>query len=514
MNERFESAPIGILQTRADGVVTAINDRAGSLLDIDPEAAVHNRIEEIFPASVENSVQEVFGNNTPGSGQYEEYYPEIDRWFNVTITTDTEGSTVYLQDVTQRHRDRRRIETLEGDLERLTITNELISDILTELVEASSREEIAETICDGLGETDLYEFAWVGERELGGDDILVQATAGTTGRTLSEIEGCLEAGPSLPEQQAIETGLPVVVQPLGEDESVPEPIRRTAFADGLQSLLAIPLVYGSNVYGVVGIYSANQDAFSARERDSFLTVGEMAGFAINASRQRNLLLSDRVVELRIELTDSAAPFVGATAKVDSRLVLDGIVPQGGELYCYLTVSQSPPESISSVLDSFEGVEEVRTIGEYESGGSLEITLDEETPLGVLAGQGVTIKHAEYEAGRGEYLVELSPETDVRRVAESVTREFDGEVVSKRQHERELTTPREFREALRDDLTEKQENALRTAFFANYFESPRGSTAEEVASTLGITGPTLLHHLRAGQRKLLSEVFDTPEESKR
>jgi predicted DNA binding protein len=49
--------------------------------------------------------------------------------------------------------------------------------------------------------------------------------------------------------------------------------------------------------------------------------------------------------------------------------------------------------------------------------------------------------------------------------------------------------------------------LRTAYLADYFESPRGSTAEEVASSLGITGSTLLHHLRAGQRKLLDAFYD-------
>jgi predicted DNA binding protein len=49
--------------------------------------------------------------------------------------------------------------------------------------------------------------------------------------------------------------------------------------------------------------------------------------------------------------------------------------------------------------------------------------------------------------------------------------------------------------------------LRTAYLADYFEAPRGSTAEQVAASLDITGSTLLHHLRAGERKLLDVYLD-------
>ncbi|MXR52293.1 GAF domain-containing protein [Halovenus sp. WSH3] len=507
MEDRYDAAPIGIIETGTDGVVAAANRRARELLG---RALRERQIEEVFPESVENTVPAAFDLPTPESCEVEEYYPELDRWFEVSVVPSAERVTIYLQDVTERHRARQRTERLRGDIDRLTITNTLISDILGELVDASSRTEIAATICDRLGETDLYEFAWVGERELGGDEIQVQASAGTPGRTLDAITEALDGEDPLPEQQTIETATPEIVQPLGGDRSVPEPVRRAAFADGLQSLLAIPLTYGSNVYGVVGIYAADQEAFSERERASFETVGEMAGFAINASRQRSLIRSDAVVELTIELTDGDAPLVSVATATDSRIVLDGIVGQGGDLYCYVVVEDAHPESVADHLTDHPEAREARVISERETSGSLEVDLTPETPLGTLAAQGVTVAHAEFEDGRGECVVELSPETDVRRIADAVTREYDGEVVAKHRRERELTTPQEFRDELSERLTDKQETALRTAFFADYFESPRGSTAEEVADTLDITGPTLLHHLRAGQRKLLAEFFDTTD----
>ena len=111
----------------------------------------------------------------------------------------------------------------------------------------------------------------------------------------------------------------------------------------------------------------------------------------------------------------------------------------------------------------------------------------------------------------EVVVEPPPEEGVRSSAASVSRPHEVTVAAKREREREVTTAREFRDELQARLTDRQENALRTAFLANYFESPRGSSAEEVADALDITGSTLLHHLRAGQRKLLRALLVSNDE---
>jgi predicted DNA binding protein len=57
------------------------------------------------------------------------------------------------------------------------------------------------------------------------------------------------------------------------------------------------------------------------------------------------------------------------------------------------------------------------------------------------------------------------------------------------------------------VLQRQRTVLQTIYLVDYFESPRGSTAEEVATSLDIMRSTLLHHLRAGQRKLLDAYLD-------
>jgi len=511
MDERFERAPVGVLEVDPDGAVRAMNDAAGELLETEPAAAAGTAIESVFPDSVDAGVPSAFDTPPEGDTSLEEYYPDLDRWFDISIVRSGGEVVVYVRDVTAQYRNEKRIEQLRGEIDRLTIINELISDMLAALVEASTREEIANTICTRLGETDIYDFAWLGERELGSDDIVVRAASGATGRTLDSIEAALDADETVPEARVVETGSPAVVQPIGEDESVPEAVRRAAFADGLQSLLAIPLTYGSNVYGVVGLYTSEQDAFSARERASFGIVGEMAGFAVNATRHRSLLLSDTLVELRLQITDRADPFVAAATEHDATLAVDGLVPQGETVLCYLTVTEGAAGAIAASLTDADGVASTRVVGDHSDGGSLEVVLTEETPISRLITRGASISTAEFDTTGGTVVVELSPEEEVRRLADAVTRGFDATVVAKREREQDVVTTQAFRDRLSDQLTERQENALKTAFLADYFESPRESTAEEVAEALDITGPTLLHHLRAGQRKLLAEFFEATDD---
>jgi len=506
----FARAPIGILEVSPDGTVRRANEAAGDLLGVDPDAVGGDAVAAVFPDSVETKVPRTFETPPAEERSVEEYYPEPDRWLSVTIVPDGDAVTVYLEDETERHRTRRRLESARADAQRLTITSDLTADVLAAVVGASSRAEIAETICTTLGETDVYEFAWLGERELGSGEIGMEAAAGTTTRTLDRIRTELDAGGPVPELRAVRSGTPEVVESLGDDESVPDPVRRGAFADGLQSLLAVPLTNGSTVYGVVGIYASDPDAFSERERRSFGTVGEMAGFAINAARHRSILQSDTVVELAFRL-DGDGPLVSVAREQDVDLSVEGLVPQEDRLVCYLRVEDGTPGLVASALDGTGAVESVRVVVEHDDGGTVEAAVSGSTPLGWLVDRGATLASATVRPGDSQIVVHLPPDAPVRRVADAFTREFDASVLAKREREPEPATVGSLRDALGERLTDRQAEALRTALFADYFESPRGSSAEEVADALGITGPTLLHHLRAGQRKLLEEYFGTVED---
>jgi hypothetical protein len=501
----FEACPFGVLAV-TDGTVTAANDAARDLLNVD--APVGETLEAVFPAAVDRRVPGVFTDGDPTEPhEFEEYYPDLDRWLAVTVEPVPTGAAVYVDEVTDRVAAERRTDQLVGRLDRVATISELLSTVLSRLVGASTREEIAETICARLGKVDRYAFAWFGERDPATDRLEIRASAGETGETFARVRDHLE---SSHERRAMDAGTVEVVGSLADDERVPTPVRRAAFADGVQSSLAVPLVHGETMYGVVGVYATQRDAFSERARESFETLGTVAGFAVDAIRNRDLLSADAVTAFTFEVAGPDAPLATATTAVDATLTVDGTVPPDREhLTCYLGVEGASPGATADALRAEPAVIAVRILTDHGSAGRLEVNLGAETPLHTVVSLGATVGTARFEEGRGRVTAELPSggERDVRRLAETLGRQFDVDARSTVRHDRSPTTARELRTELDDRLTDRQTDALRTAYLAGYFESPRDSTAEEVGAALGITGSTLLHHLRAGQRKLLDAYLD-------
>jgi predicted DNA-binding protein (UPF0251 family) len=68
-------------------------------------------------------------------------------------------------------------------------------------------------------------------------------------------------------------------------------------------------------------------------------------------------------------------------------------------------------------------------------------------------------------------------------------------------------PEERRFVNRGKLTDRQLEALRTAYESGYFQRPRRANATDVAEELGISRSTFAEHLAAAQRKLFEDVLD-------
>jgi len=106
------------------------------------------------------------------------------------------------------------------------------------------------------------------------------------------------------------------------------------------------------------------------------------------------------------------------------------------------------------------------------------------------------------------VVEAPPDADIREVIDGYTaRNPESSLVAKREVERASRTTATVRERLDERLTDKQESALTAAYYAGYYDWPRGSTAEELAESLDVASATLHQHLRTAERKLLAAVLE-------
>lgn len=59
----------------------------------------------------------------------------------------------------------------------------------------------------------------------------------------------------------------------------------------------------------------------------------------------------------------------------------------------------------------------------------------------------------------------------------------------------------------DRLTPRQREVVQTAYHGGYFEWPRATTGENLASALGISAPAFHGHVRAAEGKLFASLFD-------
>jgi hypothetical protein len=526
MDDALEYVTDGVFVVDGDWLVTRANAVAAASLHREVSELIGLDVRDVFPRSVDSRFHESVADadSEPAAIDFEDYFPDIGKWFEVRTVPVDSGMVVVFHDVTARKGLEDTIHDREAELDRLARINATIQEIIRDLVGATTREEIERTVCERLAASDLYEFTWVGERDLLTDRLVHRSAAG-------EYEGVVELlvdesgtsdGPGYLEQAVTRTGETRLVRQLVEDESVPEQIRRVAFARGLQSAIAVPVRYGTTTYGVLGVYAARANAFTDRERKSLETLGVATGFVINAARQRNLLLSDTVVELTFRLTDAADALVAASARLACSLAVEGIVPLSEDaLRCFVSVESAPPGDLLETVRDSTGIVDARvvhetTADEATDGGLLELTITEESPLVTLVEYGATVRTVTYTEGVGWVVAELAPDEDIRIVVEAVGNRFpDSNLLAKRERERDVETAQEFRSSLHERLTDRQRTALRVAYHGGYFKSPRDSTAEELAEGLGISSPTLHYHLRAAQWKLVDAfISDDPGRSRR
>lgn len=416
--------------------------------------------------------------------------------------SEVEFAVIVATDVTERvRRERslaRRCETLEG-------LEGLVADINAagrELIDASTRPEIEAAVCESLADSDAYLAAWVGGTDPGGSRLRPREAAGAPAADESAIDIDSSVLSS-----ALETGRPRVAgsefsaDTLGPFEADGVP--------GARAVGIVPLAYGETTYGLLAVFTDRGTAFGDRERTLLSDLGAHVGHAITAIERRNLLLADTVVELEFGCTDPGAFLVAATTEHDCVCSIQAVVPVAeGSLLFYAALSGAQPDAFLDTATAASGVTDGRYIREYDDSSLLELTVEGSSPALTLTEIGATIREGVADSGEQTIRAEIAQETGVRSVVKGLQASFPETTLrAKHAADRPVETIAEFQNSLSESLTDKQRSALRAAYFAGYFDWPRGSTAEEVAESMGVSSPTLHNHLRKAERKLLSSFFD-------
>jgi predicted DNA binding protein/CheY-like chemotaxis protein/GAF domain-containing protein len=395
-------------------------------------------------------------------------------------------------------------------LESLDRTNELIREIDQALVQATTREAIERAVCDLLTSADRFAFAWIGESA--DDGVHPRVNGGADQGYLEAVSLSTDAQSPPPSVSTLRTGDETVASNVAADLGG-APWRKAALARDLQSAISVPLTYNGVSYGVLTVFATEPGTFDDRLAAVFAELGGTIANAMNAVETRQALLTETVVELELSIRDPDNLFVRLAREAGCEVDYGGTVPQSdGTTRVFFAVRDCGADAVRAVVDDAPDVGDLQAIGGLDDDGSsarrFEATVTGPTiPLAIVECGALVRSLAVGDEAAVRVVVELLDATDVRTFVDRLEATYpDTELLARRDRERPEPDAASPRAAILERLTDRQLEALQTAYLSGYFEWPRERTGEEVAESLGITQPTLNAHLRAAERKLCRELF--------
>jgi HTH-type transcriptional regulator, bacterioopsin transcriptional activator and related proteins len=402
-----------------------------------------------------------------------------------------------------------RLAERNDELQRLDQLNRLIRGIDQVLVEAGSREAIDHAVCEHLSGSDLYEFAWIGERDPGTDAIATREFAGVDRGYLETLTVTTAANRADedPIAAAVRTRELQVVPDIAIDPRA-GPWREAALNRGARSCIAIPLVYNGSRYGVLTVY-ADHPQPDERDYAVFEELGETIAHALNAVETKRTLLTDSVTELTLEVRESEDALPTLAREAGCEIEFEGLVPQRtGEARLFFVSRGVPVETIRTVAARMPDVAEIEHIRSEDGAHSFEATVTETTVASSVIENGGVVRSLTATGEVTTVVVDLPATAEARRFVEALRTEYSRtELVSRQPRDRPITTSRDLQDVLEERFTDRQREVLETAYRSGFFESPRVRTGRELSEALDITQSTFSHHLREAERRLCELVFE-------
>lgn len=420
------------------------------------------------------------------------------------------GSVGVVRDISERKGRERELERQRDELERLDRINSIIREIDQVLVGSSSRAEIERTVCDRFAASDLYRFAWIGDRSTAGQSVTSRTRANVDDDFLRFVaEADATEGEGVPAGQALRSERSCVVNDISGDDRFSPAWRAAALEQRFESIGAFPLKHGETTYGVLVLYSVRPDAFEERERTVFEELGGTIAYAINAVESKKLLYADTVVETEFRTANDNSVFNAVSRQEGCRFSLEGTVPATGDGMIYYVICEgAPTDRVIEAMTRSGNVIAADSIAEYDDRSLVRFTIAGSSVVRALLNAGTRVTSAVADEGESRLVAEVAPDADVRTVYETLRKEFpDVELVAQRERERPPQDPAEFQAEVVDRLTGRQRAVLQSAHLAGYFARPRTTSGTDLASSLGVTPSTFHQHLQAGLRKVVAAVFE-------
>ncbi|WP_339103377.1 PAS domain-containing protein [Haloterrigena salinisoli] len=396
-------------------------------------------------------------------------------------------------------------------LERLNAASRVRQDIEQLLLMADSRTEIERGICERLADLECCSFAWIGEPDPGGNQLLPRQRAGRERGYLDAVSvTTVDDSAAEPAGRSARTRSPVAVENVA-DSIRDGTWRGDALSRNFQSIYAVPLVYDDFLYGVLTLYSDDRDAFDEPLRSMLAELGETIGYSIDAVKRKTPLDGESVpvVELELEL-EGSNPLGRLADRLDARVEFEGGTIRDDGAPTVFAVVDEPIDVDPADLTDLEGIGDVSVIADTDAETLLQLHYTGPFLGAAVDANGGTLRTLVADETGTRAVVEVPETVEVRNVLSQLNRrEFAVSLVARREGSTrtQSTIDAAARNALLERLTDRQREVVQTAYHGGFFEWPRRTTGESIADSLGISSPAFQKHVRATERKLFTALFD-------
>jgi len=366
-----------------------------------------------------------------------------------------------------------------------------------------------------------YAGAWIGSIEDDTDRTIVPRAAEGCEAYLDAVAsaGTISVETVDPVRRAVERDAPVVVD-RADAASVERAIvdqygeavtewDSTASEHGFVTAVGIPIGHDGVRTGVLGVYcSAQASPLDMRQWSLLEEYSRIIGYAYRTAEVKRSLLSEQSVYVDIEIADQTVPLVEFSTKLlqsTSLEVVSTIEQTDGTTLYLATLPSMDPETVRTAGTECDCIE-VETVTQRDDGLRCELSTTAQTPEELLVSNGARVQQTTAADGTVTVSLSVADHGTVSTVRDALTDEYDGVTITTlwNKHHDGVSTAVDDPLA---ELTTKQRDVLSHAYFGGYFEQPRGVSATELAEAFDCSRPTVTQHLRAGQRKLFTQLFE-------
>lgn len=284
----IERTPLAVIEWNTDFEVTEWNPAAEEVFGYSrSEALGRKAIELMLPESAVEYADEIWERLLEAKGGFRSTNENVTKegdtivceWHNTPLV-DSAGEVIgvasMVHDVTQSRMAEERIRYLDRLLKAIRSINRLITRI-------SDPDNLLQTACVILTSMNEYPMVWIGMVEDGHKRVVPRVSAGDDKGYLSSINITWDDEPSGmgPSGMAIKSRRPCIVREIDSDPRY-SPWKDAAIERGYNSSVALPVVVGGHVYGVLNVYSSLVDGFDEEETELLMEVVDDLAFALGA----------------------------------------------------------------------------------------------------------------------------------------------------------------------------------------------------------------------------------------